>query len=62
MCMSKGAPTKPSYGPCNENHGQAWTLVDPAINLQYVWSTPSDFTSSDNGYVLQTSGTATTTA
>ena len=21
MCVSRGAPTKPSYGPCNEQHG-----------------------------------------
>ena len=22
MCMSKGAPKKPAYGPCNEHHGR----------------------------------------
>jgi len=22
MCMSKGAPRKPEYGPCNESHSQ----------------------------------------
>jgi len=22
MCMSKGAPKKPAYGPCNESHHQ----------------------------------------
>lgn len=21
MCVSKGAPSKPAYGPCNEAHG-----------------------------------------
>jgi len=24
MCMSKGAPKKPSYGPCHETHGQPY--------------------------------------
>ena len=22
MCVSKGAPKKPAYGPCNETHGK----------------------------------------
>lgn len=25
MCMSKGAPKKPGYGPCNESHQQNGT-------------------------------------
>ena len=23
MCVAKGAPKKPAYGPCNETHGKA---------------------------------------
>ena len=24
MCVSKGAPKKPAYGPCNETHGRGF--------------------------------------
>lgn len=31
MCMSKGAPKKPEYGPCRESHGYqtpiTWTYT-----------------------------------
>jgi len=28
MCVSKGAPKKPSYGPCNETHGLTGTTIN----------------------------------
>ena len=27
MCVSKGAPKKPSYGPCNERHMWSWQPI-----------------------------------
>jgi len=27
MCVSKGAPKKPAYGPCNETHGRQGYVI-----------------------------------
>lgn len=37
MCMSKGAPRKPAYGPCNESHRP--TFVYPADYSAGFWQT-----------------------
>ena len=32
MCVSKGAPRKPAYGPCNEQHG----IGDIAVAMAFM--------------------------
>ena len=53
MCMKKGEPKKPSYGPCRETHGQ----------LSYTHSyTAASNISSSNGMLYSSADNYTGTA
>jgi hypothetical protein len=56
MCVSKGAPSKPSYGPCNEIHQwsqptytyRAWPYSNSsAATTSFAWTT---YARSTNAY------------
>lgn len=47
MCVSKGAPAKPSYGPCNETHMPiTWTWNLGQGNTVASWVNSSNAISS----------------
>jgi len=56
MCVSKGAPRKPSYGPCNERHGMGVglgstgaTYLYNGTGTGYYWPGTANSASSTNG-------------
>ena len=51
MCMSKGMPKKPAYGPCNETHGRtvASTYAPPTyLGFGYTSSTTNNTSAADD--------------
>lgn len=39
MCIAKGAPKKPAYGPCNESHGLGGVFTGPTSTSSYYGNT-----------------------
>lgn len=59
MCVSAGAPKKPSYGPCNEHHGNpSAPMTTAAYCYQYYY--PAG-TSASAGIYLTSVNTAAAT-
>ena len=58
MCMSKGVPKKPAYGPCRERHGGVNPTYYPPTGSSYY----NNSTAGTSSYTWANATTATSTA